>query len=407
MADTEKKSLKDNSAKGSSIKTDASYPVYFILLYATTYMANAVYNTFIPVYLKSLSLTGTIIGALLSLGPLVAVLSQPFWGITGDRAKSKNDVLKILVAGSAVAIVVFPLSTNVFFLFAVITVFTFFQSSVNPLSDAITLEQLEGSRFRFGRIRLAGTLGFAAMSVLAGTIINKKSSNMFILYFAITLLVFFTVTRLPIVKGHQSDGQRMQIWELFRNRELMLLISLNFIIQATLGYYYSFFPIYFNQSGGNSTLLGIAMLISSTSEIPFLLNADKILTRFGIKATLIFSALVVTLRWLLMYMVSGAGAMLAVNALHGMTFIIFSYCMATYINNNVPRELRASGQTLNALLCMGLARIIGSFFGGMLSDLTSIRQVFLYVALIDLAAAAVYCVIFLKQKSKLTGPVDQ
>lgn len=399
--------LKEQSAIKDINKNSSSFLICFILLYATTYMANAVYNTFIPVYLKSLSLNGTLIGALLSLGPLVAVFSQPIWGITGDRAKSKNDVLKILVVGSGAAIIIFPLSTNVIFLFVIITVFTFFQSSVNPLSDAITLEQLEGSSFRFGHIRLAGTLGFAAMSVLAGTIINKKSSNMFLLYFAITLLVFFTVTRLPIVKGHQSEGRKMQMWELFKNRELMLLISLNFIIQATLGYYYSFFSIYFNQSGGNSALLGVAMLISSTSEIPFLLNADKILARFGIKAVLIFSALIVTLRWFLMYAVSGAYAMLAVNALHGMTFIIFSYCMATYINNNVPRELRASGQTLNALLCMCLARIIGSFFGGILSDMTSIRQVFLYIALIDLATAAVYCIIFLGQRKNFNSAIEK
>lgn len=386
-----------------TVDEDNKYPYYFLLLYAITYMLNAIYGNFIPIYLNSLGFSKTAVGSLLALGPFVAVVAQPVWGLASDRAASKNTILKTLLLGSAVAMILYPVSGNFFYLAAVIIVFSFFQSSVNPVSDALTLEHLEPTRWKFSRIRLAGTLGFAFMSVIAGTLARKNIYSIFFLYFAIGIIAFFTVFRLPRVKGHQSEGMKLYPWHLFKNRELVILIAFNFVIQLTFGFYYSFFAIYYKQLGADNALLGWAMFITSTSEIPFLLFADRILARLGTKLTLLISSLVISVRWLLLYFITGIYAILAVNASHGLTFIVFAFCLATFISKNVPKELRASGQTMNALLCMGFARIIGSIFGGILSDMLGIKQVFLYTSLIDFAAVLIFGTLFLVQKqNKIT-----
>jgi hypothetical protein len=63
-------------------------------MYAFTAATSAVYNSFIPIYLKGTGFSDTLIGTLLALGPFVAILAQPFWGIAGDRAKSKNTIFR-------------------------------------------------------------------------------------------------------------------------------------------------------------------------------------------------------------------------------------------------------------------------------------------------------------------------
>lgn len=377
------------------------YPTYFLLLYAVTYMTNAVYNTFIPVYLNHAGFTQTATGTLLALGPLVAVLANPFWGLASDRSVTKNKILKILILGSAIVILTFKISSSFLFILAAIALFTFFQSSVNPLSDAITLEYIEVTRWKFGPIRLAGTLGFAIMSVLAGKILNQDIERMFILYFCVAILAFFVVFRLPPIKGHQSGGRQVSILKLFANRELIILVFFNFVIQITLGFYYSFFPIYYKHMGADSSLLGLAMFITSISEIPFLLFADKILDKLGIKICLIISALVMALRWMLLHYITDIHAILAVNATHGFSFIVFTFCLATFISMNVPKELRASGQTVNALLCLGLARIIGSVLGGIFSDAFGIKQIFLYTSFVNIAAVIVFGIIFFMNKKSM------
>jgi len=69
-------------------------------------------------------------------------------------------------------------------------------------------------------------------------------------------------------------------------------------------------------------------------------------------------------------------AVLALQILHGFIFIVLAYSMATYINNEMPPELKASGQTVNSVIGLGISRIIGSTGGGVISDLIGIRQVF-------------------------------
>ena len=219
-------------------------------------MTNAVYNTFIPIYLNNKGFTQTATGTLLALGPLVAIAANPIWGLASDRASTKNKILKILILSSAAAVILYPLSDSFFYLCTVIALFTFFQSAVAPLSDAVTLEHLEATRWKFGPIRMAGTLGYAVMSVVAGIIIRQDTGRMFILYFVVAIMAFFAVFRLPPVKGHQSGGNKVSILKLLENREMLALIAFHFVIQVTLGFYYSFFPIYYKHLGASTALLG-------------------------------------------------------------------------------------------------------------------------------------------------------
>jgi PPP family 3-phenylpropionic acid transporter len=350
----------------------------FTLFYAAVYMGNAVYSTFIPVYFQSIGASSEQIGMLLSLGPLVAILAQPVWGTIGDRAKTKNSILLLLLVGSGAAILLFPASDKFVWLLLVISMFTFFQTSIVPICDAITLDRLERERrWSFGQVRMGGTIGFAVMSVIFGFIALAHIRWIFATYAVMVLFSIGLLLRFPKVEGYQSYGRKMQIWELLKHRKLVFYLAVNFVIQSTLGYYYTFFPVYYPSIGGNSVLLGWAMLVSSLSEIPFLIYSRKIMQRLSLTVLLVLVGVTAMIRWALFYWVLNPYHILAVQLLHGFMFIVLTVTMATYINREVPKELKASGQTLNGLLNLGGARIIGSFFGGFASAAYGMRNVFM------------------------------
>ncbi|MFP5111557.1 MFS transporter [Bacillaceae bacterium C204] len=378
---------------------DKSTRIYllFLGLYGVSYMGNAVYGTFMPVYLKSIGLSQTSIATLLSLGPLIAILAQPVWGSIGDRSESKNKVLQILTLGSAVSILLFPISNHYLYLLMIICLITFFQTSINPLSDAITLEYLARTRWNFGPIRLAGTIGFALMSVVFGMIAKKNINSIYVVYSLVMLLTLIICIKLPKIKGHQSSKNKVSILVLLKNRKLMLFMAINFIVQMTLGYYYAFFPIYFNQLGADNGLLGWSMLVSAMSELPFLLFGHKIIQRFGIPVVLLGTAFFAGLRWLLLYFVHNPYLVLPIQMLHGLIFIVLSVTIAIFINQEVPKELKASGQTMNGLISLGLARIIGSMAGGVASEYLGMREVFLYSAVVAFITFIAFLFIFLKE----------
>jgi MFS transporter, PPP family, 3-phenylpropionic acid transporter len=376
------------------------YPVDFIILFGFTLSAGAIYNTFLPVYLHQAGFTDTLVGTLLAIGPFIAFLAQPFWGLVGDRARSKNTILRILLAGSALSVLLFPILKNFTYLFLVISVFTFFNTSMLPMQDAITLESIENSGWRYGTIRMAGTIGFAIMSVVVGLLSNWNIYVIFPLYSLVAFIGFFMTYRIPAVSGHQAGSKPVAPWKLLKNKKLVVLMSFSFVLFITLGYYYSFFPIYYKQMGASNLMVGISMLCSSSAEIPFLLFANKIVNKLGIRKTLICSAIVMGIRWILLYFISNIYAIPFINMLHGFSFIVCTYCLVMYINQEAPRELKASGQTLLALLAQGISRIIGSVLGGVVSDALGVRTVFLYSFIINILAVVVFGGIWYMERRK-------
>lgn len=374
---------------------------YFLFFYVFIYAGNAVYGTFLPVYFQDIGFSAIQIGTLLSLGPFVAILAQPLWGSLGDRAKTKNIVLLILLAGCGITMILYPLSNEFTYLLLMICIFTFFQTSIFAISDTITLEVLDKKKSgSFGHIRMGGTIGFAIMSLVFGIISKNHIGSLFAVYSSIIVVSFLLVLRFPKVEGHQSQGRKISFFVLFRNRMLMLYFSINFILQITLGYYYSFFPMYFKDLGGDNIMLGWSMVISSLSEIPFLLFADKILKRVKIPYILLGAAAATALRWYLFSFIDAPLWVLPVQALHGLIFIVLSVTMATYINQEVPKELKASGQTFNGLMNLGIARIIGSFAGGVATASFGIRRVFMYNSVIALLCMVVFGLIFWKVSTR-------
>lgn len=369
------------------------YP-YFLALYALNNMTLAVYATFFPVYLAQAGYGQAAIGILLAVGPLVTIAAQPFWGPAGDRAGSKNAVLLVALLGSAAVLAAYRLSTSFAFLFAATALYTFFQSPVLPMSDTVTLEYASEVGWKFGRIRLAGTIGYAVMAVLAGFAANRRVGNIFPLSLMLIALTMLTVLRLPKIRGHQTVSGRVSWQELFRHQQLVRFMVFSAIVHATLGYYYAFFPILYGQMPGGNALLGWSLFIASLSEVPFLLLAERILKRVGIRAMLVTSAAITGVRWLLFYIVADPYLLLPLQALHGAAYIVLTYCLGTYINAEVPKELRASGQAAHWLLTAGAARIAGSFGGGLIADAVGIRMGFLYGACLIGAVLAVFIPLF-------------
>jgi PPP family 3-phenylpropionic acid transporter len=373
--------------------------IYFLLFYTVAYMGSAIYGTFIPIYFQSVGAPPSEIGILLSLGPLVAVLAQPLWGMLGDRAKNKNSILLLLIGGCGVVMLIFPLSTMFYYLLAMVCLFTFFQTSIIPISDAITLEELEkNKRWSFGTIRLGGTIGFAIMSIGFGFIAQFNISYLFTVYALVMLVALLLLLRFPKVSGYQSAGNKMRIWVLFKQRKLMIYMGINVVLQITLGYYYSFFPVYIKAMGGDSILLGWSMVISSLSEIPFLIFANRIFQRIQIPYILLISSIATALRWFAFSFTDSPLWVLPAQILHGLIFIVLSVTMAVYINQHVPKELKASGQTLNGLLSLGVARIIGSFIGGFASEAIGMKEVFFYNAWIALGCAICIFIVIAQDK---------
>ena len=177
-----------------------------------------------PVYLNNAKFSQEEIGLLLNFGP-----DRDDWstgmGSIGDRAKSKNQYLRVLIIGSGISIGLL-FSHQFIYLLVLICIFTFFQTSIFALSDAITLEEIRStSDMELWMDCRGGTVWFATTSLLFGFIAKSYIGSMFLVYACTMVAALLCLWRFPAAAGRPANVMGRKFRELFKNGKLIVDLS--------------------------------------------------------------------------------------------------------------------------------------------------------------------------------------
>jgi PPP family 3-phenylpropionic acid transporter len=357
--------------------------------YALIFMSGGAFHSYIGLYYAHINLGNAEIGILTSVSALVALAAQPLWGTISDRARYKNRILMICLLLSSATIWLMPASGNLLWLlFTTTAVFFFFQCAISPLSDAITLELAAEEDFSFSRIRTVGSFGFAIMAGIAGKIFDNGISYIFIVFSVLIFAAFLLSFFIPKVKGHQSGKSKVNLVELFRDKKLVFIYIYVFILSSTLGFFQSFHAVYSQSLGISTQLIGIGVMVGSFSQFPFMIFFDRIYKKFGIVNIILFSGVIYAVRWLLFGTVLTPATLIVIWALHGFNYIVLYLCLAEYVNSNVIKELKTSGQMMNSIILLGISKVFGGSAGGFLSSAIGIGRTVLICSAVSIAAVA-------------------
>lgn len=208
----------------------------------------------------------------MAISPIAALLAQPFGGRQETAMKWKNTLLTWLTGISALVLVAAGFVNAVWSAMAVVCAYAFFHDSISPLLTAMALETLEKGRFRFGPVRMSGTVAYAVTAPVIGFVMaNNYGLAPFFgaLFLGMGLIAAFF---LPKVEGHQhGKREKVSMMRLLKNKPLMLMTL--FCIAQNIGcaHFNTYFSLYMEGMGASSGLIGVAYFLSAVAEIPFLL----------------------------------------------------------------------------------------------------------------------------------------
>src|SRR4051812_47639344 len=143
------------------------------LYYLLQYSAIGVTLPFLPQYLKSLGFSGTAVGVLLALSPSLSLIAPPLWGQLVDRTGQSGRVLLLVTFGTAAAFSLLLWVRGYAAVFFAMLLVAGFSSAISSLADAMTLRHVARVGGSFSRVRLWGSLGFAAASLLFGRLVTQ------------------------------------------------------------------------------------------------------------------------------------------------------------------------------------------------------------------------------------------
>lgn len=375
------------------------------------YGSLAIFNTFFPLYLQSIGVSHMAIGMLLAGGPLVSVIANPFWGYWSDRLRNiKRTLIIMLIINLLISQVVFQLHSYGF-LYAAMILFYFFQMPVYSQSNSMILNAIEGTSYKFGSIRLWGSLGWALIAVAAGPLLTWMGIEKLWLPYSIGIVLTLLCT-IPLPRGESRSGAAFSnsgYKEVFKNTNFVWFVLLGVLVSIPNSMNGTFSSIYITSLGGSEILVGWSIFLASVFEAPIFLLFDKYLKRTNVTMVAVLGAvsLLFCVRWLLMSMAGSPIAIILIQGMHCITFGGYFYVGTQLTASMVPKAYRASGQAAFALTWGGVSGFFAGFFGGWIFENLGPQLMYVVGACLSFLGVIGYVLLWLRLRRNSTATVLQ
>jgi PPP family 3-phenylpropionic acid transporter len=121
-----------------------------------------IFFPYFALYLReNAGLSGTEIGVVLAIAPLIGMVAQPFWGRVADRTGARSRMLAYLTLGTAMGYLGLGAAEGFWPIVAAAVLMAIVGTAIFPLMTSVSLAILrDAGRHAFGNVRVWGTVGY-------------------------------------------------------------------------------------------------------------------------------------------------------------------------------------------------------------------------------------------------------
>ncbi len=374
-------------------------------------------------YLRGLGFSGEQIGTVQMLPSLLAPAVAIAWATWADRRGTLGRALRRATAWAAACALALPLARTPLAVGAVVLLQSLGDRAVVPLVDSTTLEWCRADpAHAYARIRLFGSLGFIALSVALGhllTLRGDRAGDVLVpLAVAACVAGYAAVARaVPSPPAHPGPRPGLgDMAKLLRDRRLVALTAACGIhwagcapfhllfgvfvrdrrllaLTAACGIHWAgcapfhlLFGVFVHDRGLPADVTGYGMAVGVAAEVAVLLAFPRLERRFSLRALFAAAFLATAVRWGLLSRAGSAEAIVALQLLHGFTFGLFWGSAMKALAEDVPPQLRATGQALFSAVALGGGNAVGYFLSGVGYDrLGGVAPLFAWAAVLEIA----------------------
>lgn len=325
----------------------------------------ALFIPFLPVFMKAQGMSETKVGLLISVGSLITIIVQPTFGMISDRLKTIRKVMLVLILLTTISgFFLYQASSMIWIVIFTLVVYAFLMP-LDPLCESLSFTTAETLKISYGSVRTYGALGYAVLSLIVGYIMDWFGLHSISYLFAVAgILAFLSVWLLRDAPPSPVPVTIEGFKKLILNKEILLFLLLILIASISARMNDTFLGIHVITLNGDNKLVGLAFFIAAASEI-VIFALSFMWLKPGKELLLITIAIFFyVVRFFLSGIVDNPYALIAVQLLQMVTFPIFYTAAIQYLYKLVPREWRATGQTLLALLFFGFSGMVASAIGG-------------------------------------------
>ena len=338
--------------------------------YFAYYAALGAFTPYWSLYLQDKGMRATAISVLMSLWYATRIVAPSTWTTLAAHSPQPIRWLRIGAVLTLASFAAFFLPLGFAGLFAAMCLFCFFYNAVMPQFESITQSHLEGRNELYGRIRVWGSIGFIAVVVAHGWLIDRfgiaRLPWLMLPLFALMLAFAFAnrYAHRPDEIDHSLDGGfRARL----RRPQVVAFFASAFLTQVSFGPFYTFFSIYLEAHGYAPTAQGLLWAAGVLAEIGVFFLSARIFRRWDAGKVLAFSMATAALRWWAVALWPGHEiVMLVAQASHALSFGAFFAAVMQLLARFFPGRMNGHGQGVFYGLSSGIGGVAGALLAGQL-----------------------------------------
>ncbi|MGO9462829.1 MAG: MFS transporter [Isosphaeraceae bacterium] len=366
-----------------------------------------------------------------------AITGMFFGGQLADRyfAQEKFLAFSHLIGGLAMLGLAYQKTFWPFF--ALMLLHCFFYVPTMSVTNAIAFANIKDAQRDFGFVRVWGTIGWIAAAwplifipidwakvpsreqaggfiawigtalgtVKTGPAMESALATTFTVAGVVSLLLAafsLVLPHTPPMKGQGSWFAPLEAFKILAVPSILVLFVVTLL--DSLVHYFHFFwtGLFLQHLGLPENWISPAMSIGQIAEIATMAALGLVLKRLGWRTTMILGILGHVIRFGIYAIGTPRLLWLVIlcNIVHGFAYAFFFASVYIYVDENFPKDVRTSAQSLFNLLILGLGPLISNTLSGWLLILFTdgkeihYHQVFLVPLGLGLLAAAILAVFF-------------
>lgn len=376
-------------------------------------VALGVFYPFISVILAERGFSPGEIGLIASLGAVGFTVAVPAWGHLADVRLGRPRTLQVCAVGAGAAVLGLLLPWPPLVVVALFSLFWIFESSWQPLADAVTVNALRGRDY--ARVRLFTSLGFAVGAIGAGFLYDQVGYGpSYALFAAAALVMAVSALFLPDVAHADLDAHRRRVAKgpvpeararravglgstgvaLRVAPRLFLVLVASALLHVGIIGGFTFLPLRIKELGGAPSDIALSSGMSAGAEIPAMFLMGAVALRLGLRTIFVASALLYAACMAAWMVIDVPLLIVATRAVTGVAFSGVVVGVVLTIAALLPAELQATGQSLFQTSAFGISAIGANVIGGALYEVFGHAAVFGFGAVVAVAAAIIAWFVF-------------
>jgi nucleoside transporter len=298
---------------------------------------------------------------------LASLTGMFFGGQLADRYFAQEKFLAFSHLIGGLAMIGLNYAKEFYPVFGLMLLHCFFYVPTISITNAITFANLKESK-DFGFVRAFGTIGWIVAS-WPYFVVPVKSLFLVSGVTSLVLAAFcLTLPHTPPVRAEErtSAFAPLEAFKLLAVPSILVLFVVTFFDALVHNCYFFWTSQFLASLGLNDRWISASMSIGQIAEIATMAGLAYFLKRLGWRTTMILGILGHVVRFAI-YSIGRPDLLWLVilsNVVHGFAYAFFFATVYIFVNENFPKDIRTSAQSLFNLLILGLGPLASNFLSG-------------------------------------------